>query len=132
MLKMVLKSRQNGGVTEEEAAYFQEHPDQIDEISAPMLIQIHYLVWGGVIGFCLVALAKWLAYSHLMSRFSEGLATFCTDVLFEIGVALIGGAITAYLLGVLINQQQTNAANWRAEVREKIAELDRKPTPEEP
>ena len=41
------------------------------------------------------------------------------------GVALIGAAVTAYILGVLLDNQQKNAAKWRAEIRTKIDQLGR-------
>jgi hypothetical protein len=37
-------------------------------------------------------------------------------------VALIGAAVTAYLLGILLNRQQENAAAWRSEIRRRIFE----------
>jgi hypothetical protein len=36
---------------------------------------------------------------------------------------LIGAAVTAYILGILLNQQQENAAHWRAEIRRRIEVL---------
>ena len=56
---------------------------------------------------------------------SEAFGEFTIDIVFEIGVALIGAAVTAYILGILLNKQQENATRWRAEVRQKIKELDR-------
>ena len=38
-------------------------------------------------------------------------------IIFEVGVALIGAAVTAYILGILLNQQQDKAATWRSEIR---------------
>ena len=45
---------------------------------------------------------------------------FAVDIVFEVGVALIGAAVTAYLLGILLNQQQDRAAAWRSEIRRRI------------
>ena len=55
---------------------------------------------------------------------SESFGEFTIDIVFESGVALIGAAVTAYILGILLNQQQENAAKWRAEIRRKIDELN--------
>jgi len=55
---------------------------------------------------------------------SESFGEFTIDIVFEIGVALIGAAVTAYILGILLNQQQENAAKWRGAIRTKIGELD--------
>ena len=53
---------------------------------------------------------------------SEGYRAFVIDIVFEVGVALIGAAVTAYILGILLDQQQENAAKWRAEIRRRLAE----------
>jgi len=55
---------------------------------------------------------------------SEGLREFGVDIIFEIGVALIGAAVTAYILGILLNKQQDNAAEWRSEIRRRIDEVN--------
>ena len=85
-------------MTEEEVTYFRDHPELIDEVTAP--VNVHKLfLWGGaLLGTLFVGLSK----------------------VFEIGVALIGAAVTAYILGILLNQQQKNAAHWRAEIRGRI------------
>ena len=48
------------------------------------------------------------------------MSEFVIDIVFEIGVALIGAAVTAYLLGILLNRQQENAAAWRTEIRRML------------
>lgn len=125
--KMFLKSffkRSPGEVTEEEIAYFREHVDEIDEITAPVNVHKLYLWWGALLGIALVALSKYLKFS-IAYLLSESLREFAVDVVFEIGVALIGAAVTAYILGILLNQQQEKASLWRAEIRKKISELER-------
>ncbi|KCY48852.1 hypothetical protein J715_2258 [Acinetobacter baumannii 1571545] len=46
------------------------------------------------------------------------------DIIYETGIALIGAAVTAYVLGVLLNKQQENATKWREEIRRKINESE--------
>ena len=111
-------------VTEEEVAYFRENPDEIDEFSAPLNVHKVFLVLGLLLGIVLVGVSKILKYSSLLADFSEGLREFFFDIVFEIGVALIGAAATAYLLGILLNKQQSNAKIWRAELRRRINEKD--------
>lgn len=119
-LKLYLKSHP-GEVTDEEIDYFREHPDQIDEVTAPVNVHKIFLWWGALLGVALVALSKYLKFS-IVYVLSEALREFAVDVVFEIGVALIGAAVTAYILGILLNQQQENASLWRAEIRKKIGE----------
>lgn len=122
-LKLFLKARA-GEVSEEEARYFRDHPDQIDELTAPVNVHLIFLWAGGLLGAGCVAVSKWLKFSSVIDFMSESFAEFTIDIVFEAGVALIGAAVTAYILGILLNQQQENATRWRAEVRRRIDELD--------
>ena len=122
-LKLFLKAKA-GEVSDEEVSYFRDHPEQIDELSAPVNIHLRFLWIGGLLGAGCVAISKWLKFSSVIDFMSESLAEFSVEIVFEIGVALIGAAVTAYILGVLLDNQQKNAAKWRAEIRTKIDQLD--------
>ena len=122
-LKLFLKGKA-GQVTDEEVCYFRDHPDQIDEVSAPVKVHLIFLWAGGLLGVTFVALSKCLKFSQVPEFLSEGSGEFVIDIVFEIGVALIGAAVTAYILGILLNQQQEHAAKWRTEIRRRIHELE--------
>lgn len=107
-------------VTEEDISYYREHPGQIDEVTAPLNIHKFILFIVSALGIGIVALSKFLKFSSIFSFFSAALLEFLIDVLFEIGVALLGGAIVAYILVIVLNQQQENAKKWRAEIRRRI------------
>ena len=107
-------------VTDAEVEYFRDHPDELEEVSAPVSVHIAFLWLGTLVGLVLVALSKLLKHSGVLDWLSEGSSEFVVDVTFEIGVALIGAAVTAYLLGILLNQQQRNIGVWRDEVRRRI------------
>ena len=111
-------------VTEEEVDYFRQNPDLIDEVTAP--VNVHkWFLWGGtILGIILVGLSKVLKFNPILDGLSEGMREFGIDIVFEIGVALIGAAVTAYILGILLNKQQDNAATWRAELRRRIDASD--------
>lgn len=121
-LNLFLKSS-IADVTEEEVIYFRDHPDQIDEITAPVNVHKLFLWAGALLGISCVALSKVLKYFQIFAAMSEGFREFVIDIVFEIGVALIGAAVTAYVLGILLNQQQKNATKWREEIRRRISEL---------
>jgi len=121
-LKLFMKSDPSE-VLEEEVAYFRGHPDQIDEVTAPVNVHKLFLWVGALLGTLFVGISKAIKFSGL-AILSEGLFEFVIDVVFEIGVALLGAAVTAYVLGILLNRQQDNAAAWRAEIRRKIGELE--------
>lgn len=122
-IKLFLKSSPDH-VTDEELDYFREHPDQIDEVTAPVNIHKLFLWAGTLLGVAFVGLSKILKFQPVLDNLSEGLREFGIDIVFEIGVALIGAAVTAYILGILLDQQQENAARWRAEIRRRLKESD--------
>lgn len=121
-LKLFLKTA-TSDVTDEEVAYFRDHPDEIDEVTAPVAVHKLFLWVGALLGTLLVGVSKVIKFSQL-AVVSEGVREFLIDIVFETGVALIGAAVTAYILGILLNQQQDNAATWRAELRRRIQEVD--------
>lgn len=120
-LKLLLKSDATQ-VTDEEVVYFRENPDEIEEVTAPLNLHLYFLWIGTLIGFVLVAVAKYFAFSGVLDAWHAGVKDFIVDVMFEMGVALIGAALTAYLLGVLLDKQQNDAAKWRTELRRRIDE----------
>lgn len=109
-------------VTEEEVEYFRANPDQIDEVSSPLVLHRLFLWVGLVVGLCLAAVAKALAFSDALSGVHPGVAEFVVDMVFEIGVALIGAAIVTFMIGIALNQQQASAKRWRKDIRRRIAE----------
>lgn len=111
-------------VSDEELDFFRAHPEQIDEITAPVNIHKLFLWAGTLLGVAFVGLSKALKFHPVLENLSEGLREFGIDIVFEIGVALIGAAVTAYLLGILLDQQQENAARWRAEIRRRLEQSD--------
>jgi hypothetical protein len=118
-VKLFLKSSPDE-VTDEEVTYFRDHPELIDEVTAPVNVHKIFLWAGALLGTACVGLSKVIKFSRL-AMLSEGMREFVIDIVFESGVALIGAAVTAYLLGILLNQQQDNAARWRAEIRRRIS-----------
>lgn len=134
LLRRLLRElgRDRPEVTEEEVAYFRAHPDEIDAASAPARIHRLFLLLGTLAGLALVALSRIVAATPLERLTGGGIEGFVTDVLFEIGVALIGAAVTAYLLGVLLTVQQRNARIWRQDLRARIAEAETKGAPRPP
>jgi hypothetical protein len=121
-LKTFLKGK--GEVTQEELEYFRRHPDEIDEITAPVNVHKLFLLYGALSGILLVVLSKVLKFSSVLYFARDYLQEFLVDIVFEIGIALIGAGVTAYLLGILLNTQQENAERWRTEIRTRIREAD--------
>lgn len=119
-IKLLFKS--SSKVTKEEIEYYRKYPDQIDQVTAPINIHKIFLWTGALLGILVVAIAKFLKFSGMLAFLSEGVLEFVIDIIYESGIALIGAAVTAYMLGVLLNKQQENALKWREEIRKRIQE----------
>jgi predicted phage tail protein len=123
IFRLYLKSSPDK-LSEDELAYFREHPDMIDEVTAPVGLHKLFLWLGAILGALLVGVSKWIKFMY-HPIISEGMMEFWVDIVFEIGVALIGAAVTAYILEILLNKQQKNAAHWRTEIRRKIKNINK-------
>ncbi|MDE3321040.1 hypothetical protein [Acinetobacter nosocomialis] len=121
-IKLLFKS--SSEVTEDEVEYYRKYPDQIDQVTAPINIHKVFLWTGAFLGIVVVAIAKFLKFSGTLDFLSEGVLEFVIDIIYETSIALIGAAVTAYVLGVLLNKQQENATKWREEIRRKINEIE--------
>ncbi|WP_245135192.1 hypothetical protein [Acinetobacter nosocomialis] len=121
-IKLLFKS--SSEVTEDEVEYYRKYPDQIDQVTAPINIHKVFLWTDAFLGIVVVAIAKFFKFSGTLDFLSEGVLEFVIDIIYETGIALIGAAVTAYVLGVLLNKQQENATKWREEIRRKINESE--------
>jgi len=116
--------RHGVSVTLEEIDYFEKNPDEIDEITTPVHVHKMFLGIGIVLGFLLVFISKIMKFVDGPTVQPGFFEEFVEDITFETGVALIGAGVTAYMLGILLNNQQENAQEWRRMIREKIAESE--------
>ncbi|MFW1769015.1 hypothetical protein [Acinetobacter baumannii] len=121
-IKLLFKSTSE--VTDEEIEYYRKYPDQIDQVTAPLNIHKIFLWAGALLGVVVVAVAKFLKFSGSLDFLSEGVLEFVIDIIYETGIALIGAAATAFMLGVLLNKQQENATKWREEIRRRVKESE--------
>lgn len=108
-------------VSEEEVEYFRANPDQIDEVSSPLTLHKLFLWFGLIVGVVLIGLSKLFGHSNVFGFMHPGVEEFIVEVVFEIGVALMGAAIVTFMIGIVLNQQQASAKRWRKEIRKRIA-----------
>ena len=107
--------------SEEEIAYFAENPDQIDDVSEPMRLHRLFLWFAVISGFLIVGLSKFLGTVDELPYFAGVWREYVVDIIFEAGVALIGAGVTAYFMGVLLNNQQEKTKRWRKQLRAAVA-----------
>ena len=109
-------------ISQEEIEYFKEHPDEIDDFASPIQLHKLFLLIGLTIGILGVAIAKALTHSGVLNALPAGIMEFITDIVFEVGVALIGASIVTFMMGIVMNSQQKKVLQWRDEIRKRIAE----------
>lgn len=121
-LKLLLTDKTE--LNDQEVQYFKQHPEEIDEITAPVNVHKLFLWLGSFLGIGLVILSKLIEIQTLVLSQSIHLKEVLVSIVFEIGVALIGGGVTAYLLGILLNNQQKKAVQWRQQIRDRISQSE--------
>jgi len=109
-------------VSDEALTYFRKHPEEVDEVTAATRVHMFFLWVGLGVGIVAVAVSKLLSALPLEDYIGPGFEEFLVELVFEGGVALIGAALTAYFLGVLLNRQQERAKAFRKEIRRKLRE----------
>jgi len=107
-------------ISEEELEYFQKFPEEVDEVTGSTRVHRFFLWAGLAIGLLAVALSKLIRALTLETYLGEALSEFLVDIVFEGGVALVGAALTAYFMGVLLNSQQHRAKAFRKEIRRRL------------
>jgi hypothetical protein len=120
ILKLLLTDKAE--LTPEELEYFRKYPDDIDEITAPVNVHKLFLILGTVLGFAFVIISKIINFQTVVLIHHVYLKEVIVDIIFEIGVALVGGGVTAFLLGILLNVQQKKAVQWRKKIRRNISQ----------
>ncbi|MEM7183922.1 MAG: hypothetical protein AAF518_23660 [Spirochaetota bacterium] len=116
-------------VTDEEVEYFQANPEEIDEFTAPLNIHRFFLTFGACIGIVFVGVSKLLKFQYPKLFSSPAVQEFVVDIIFEIGVSFIGASVTAYLLVVLLKEQQNSTKKWRSQLRKRIKKLNKEKKP---
>lgn len=111
-------------ITQEEIDYFRDHPDEIDDFASPIRMHKLFLLIGMTLGVLFVGVTRLLEHSGVLAALPAGLTAFLTDIVFEVGAALIGASIVTFMMGIVMNQQQKSALKWRDDIRERIREAE--------
>ena len=109
-------------ISDEAMAYFRKYPEEVDEVTASTRVHKFFLWAGMSLGILAVAASKILSALPLERYLGPGIEAFFVDIVFEGGVALIGAALTAYFMGILLNAQQERAKAFRKEIRRQLRE----------
>lgn len=110
-----LLSYEKREVTAETVEYYRRNPKELDLIIDKEEFNIRFLSFFFIIGITLTVGARILKYF-----FEDAWATFINDVILdvasELGIAIFGGAVTAYFLEYLQKKQYEENVRYRGEI----------------
>jgi len=106
-------------ITEEMVDYYEQNPDELDLIINKEYFHISFLSVFFILGLGITILVRVIAYF-----FSSGLGQFINDVLLdivsELGIAIFGGAVVAFLIEFLNKRQYQQNINFRKQIKKRI------------
>lgn len=109
-------------ITPEELDYYRKNPEEISMINNATKIRYKYLTYAFILGFILVVVSKIVGpmFTKLITSFWSEVMR---DLLFEVGVALWGGAITTYIIE-LHSKKEEEDCKRKQDMLRKLLDLD--------
>ena len=106
-------------ITDEIVEYYRKHPEELAQITDKEVFHVNFLSFFFVIGLLLTIGSRILVYF-----FSDSWGAFINDVLLdvlsELGIAIFGGAVTAYFLEFLQKKQYDQNMRFREKIRKRL------------
>ncbi len=107
---------ENYEITEETIEYYEQHPDELDLIIDKEHFHAIYLGMFFVVGLVLTIAARVVQYAY-GEALGEFVNTVILDIISELGIAIFGGAVVAYLIEFLNKRQYQQNIKFRREVK---------------
>ena len=108
-------------VTDEVIEYYRKHPKELDLILDKDYFHIKFLSFFFVLGLGLTIGARTFDY-FFGADFGAFVSDVVLDVTSELGIAVFGGAVTAYFLEFLQKRQYEQNLRFREKIRARLAE----------
>ena len=110
-------------VTEEVVEYYRKNPNELDLIIDKEEFNVRFLSFFFLMGMIITIGARVLKFF-----FKDTWGAFINDVILdvtsELGIAIFGGAVTAYFLEFLQKKQYEENVRYRAEIIKRIKEKE--------
>ncbi len=111
-------------VTDEIVEYYRKNPDELDFIIDKERTHTKLLAFLFSLGLSITISSRVLSYIF-EDIWGEFMNNVVLDVSSELGIAVFGGAVTAYLLEVLQSKQYKENVAYRNAIKKRL-ELDKK------
>lgn len=111
-------------VTDEVVEYYRKNPNDLDLIIDKEYFHSRFIKFFFVIGLLITTISRVLKFLF-HNTWVEFINDVVLDVFSELGIAIFGGAITAYILERMKQKQYEDNVKFRNEVIDRIKELDK-------
>lgn len=111
--------KNNKEISNEDIKYYKDNPEELDVLINKETLQIGILHYFFAIGLGLLLGGKFVGYifKHAISDF---ISDVVIDSIVELGNAILGGVVAAYLLEYLQKKQYKQNVAYRREVKRRI------------
>ncbi len=106
-------------VTEEIVEYYKKNPDELDLLIDKEDFNIKFLSYFFIFGLIVTVGSRVLSFMF-GDVWGEFVNHVVLDVISEVGIAIFGGAITAYLLEYLQKKQYEENIAFRSEIKRRL------------
>ena len=111
----------NQEITEEIIDYYEKNPKELDLIINKEYFHVVFLGIFFILGLFITIAARMVQY-YFSEDLGEFVNTVILDVISELGIAIFGGAVVAYLLEFLSKRQYQQNIKFRKQVKQKLEE----------
>ena len=113
------------GISKEVIDYYEKNPDELDLIINKEYFHAMFLGFFFVIGLGITIVAR-VAQYHYGEDLGEFVNTVVLDVISELGIAIFGGAVVAYLIEFLNKRQYQRNLKFRNQVKAELRKRQQK------
>ncbi len=113
-------------ITDEVIEFYQKNPDELDLIIDQEHFDNKFLSYFFILGLMITIGSRVLAYffEDIWGKFMNDVVL---DVSSELGIAIFGGAVTAYLLGNLQKKQYKENVAYRNAIKARLESSEMEP-----
>lgn len=111
-------------ITDEIIEYYRKNPDDLDLIIDKEYFHSNFIKFFFIVGLLVTIVSRILKF-FFQNTWAEFINDVVLDVFSELGIAIFGGAIVAYILERMKQKQYQDNVKFRSEIIEKIKELEK-------
>ncbi len=116
---MLLDISKKQVVTDEIVEYYRKNPDDLDLLIDKEDFNVKFITYIFFLGLIITVGSRILAFMFA-DVWGEFINSVVLDVSSEVGIAIFGGAVTAYLLEYLQKKQYEENIAYRNEIKRRI------------